>query len=156
MIMVIYHARQAETAPHFCPASLPSPFGGLGLLRNPEWHWGVILSQLSRANEIESSEPLRERGYPDSGPTIVLIISMEQNNHGPQFPRFLQDDQARLQGLKATSLSLIFHPCQEPTGLFSSTPLHLPSGPLPVPSPTQPKGTIKISEATVWVQFPSA
>jgi len=64
-----------------------------------------------RANEIESSEPLRERGYPDSRPTIVLIISMgAEQSWATLFPPFLQDDQARLQGLEPTSFSLIFHP----------------------------------------------
>ena len=127
------------------------PFGGLDFqLRN------LGLPAALRANEIESSEPLRERGYPDSGPTIVLIISMGAEQSGATlFPHFLQDDQARLQGLEATSLSLIFHPLPGARGSLPSTPLHLPLVPSRSHPQLNPKEQLRSPRATVWVQFPS-
>lgn len=145
MIMVIYHVRQKRGSTSV-PASLPSPLGDW-ISSSGTWValGNHLLSTALGANEIESSEPLRERGYPDSGPTIVLIISMgAKQSRATQFPRFLQDDQARLQGLKATSLSLIFHPLPGATvSFFHASPPS--SGPLQS-HPQLSKGAIKISE----------
>ena len=144
-ITISYYVKQKH-AP-LLPSLTALPFGGLDLQLTEESY------SPSCPNEMESSEPPRQKGYPDSGPTIALIVSMgAKQSPATQFPVGWSSQAPGAPGY--FSFPHFPSPPRSPLSL-PSTPLHLPLIPSQSHPHLNPKEQLRSPRATVWVQFPS-